>query len=368
MNQLYRLGSCAILGTMVLLSCSRDKGDGNGGVTISLSQQSSATEQTGAQVQEAVEAIEAVESSTSATGVAADNAATAPSVTCTPSAAGDGKVTVQEVRDYEVERTAGGRKITRKITQDVNSTRTRVWTPPTGGAAITCNLAKRAAISWSNSAAVNGLSMEASIDDSKAGTVALSGTLLNGQTLSLTLNRNTKAKGKRTVTHSDLEVSASTLTMLRTVSSNVTRTDTGTRFKEGSKTETESYTLSHENSTAEGAPLKIRTVMDRTTFNWTRKTIESGTFKSKNSDSGQTVESTFANVVFTAESCLPSAGTITGQVLDNSGAKIQSFVITFGANTDSEVSISYDGGEALDFPTAADYSQSCSYASWTRKS
>ncbi len=373
-----RQTACVLGGAFVAVAlgaCNKDSGGGRSGqsITPTEAQKANASEQTGAQVQEAVEAIEAVETSTTALGLAAgDSDNMAPTVTCTPSTTDDGKVTVVEKRDFEVVRENSNQRLTRSLTMTMDSTRTRVWTPPSGGAALGCNQANRANIDWSNAAAVNGLNMAVTIDETRSMDLDFALTRQNGAKLEWTLERAVEVDGTRNVDHSEHSVSGTTLSILRTVSSNVTRQESGTRRKGGGAAgaqtgvETEDYSMTHTNTTAEDAPMKIRTVIDTGTKKWTQKTIESGTFESTESSSSQKVTSVFENVVFAADSCLPTGGTIKGTVTNAEGQQLQSFVITFGTETDSKVSIAYDGGEAQDFPTASEYADGCSFANWSK--
>jgi hypothetical protein len=220
-------------------------------------------------------------------------------------------------------------------------------------------------VSWIDSAQVNGLKLVASIDDSATITTDLTGTTRKGETITLKLERTRTAKGTRTVTHSDHATADTAFSFVRTVESSVERTVSGTRKTPGSKTGTESFSIALTNATAASAPLKIKTEISKTTKDWTTKTIQSGTFVSTSTAKKQRVESTFSNVVFNSGECTPVSGTISGKVFEAEAAAdatpLTTFVLTFGADTDSGVTIAYDGKTAEDFPTAADYLQSCSF-------
>jgi hypothetical protein len=365
MKLLMKLSSLYVVAASMAVSCGKDSKRSNA-ETVDAASTANSEEQTGAQLQEASEAIEAIESaSTGAGATGTTDDPTEPVRTCTVSTTGDGAVTVAETLKYDVEKSVEGGKLTRKTQTIVDSTRQRVWTPAAGAAALTCSAVKTVGVNWTDTAQVNGLKLVSTIDDSATISTDLTGTSRKGETVTLKLERKRTAKGTRTVTHSDHAAADTAFSFVRTVESSFERTVSGTRKTPGSKTSTESFSIALTNSTAANAPLKIKTEISKTEKTWTSKTIQSGTFVSKSTAKKQRVESTFTNVVFNSGECTPVSGTIAGKVFEVDAAAdatpLTTFVLTFGADTDSGVTIAYDGKTAEDFPTAADYLQSCSF-------
>jgi len=106
-------------------------------------------------------------------------------------------------------------------------------------------------------------------------------------------------------------------------------------------------------ATKDGAPLAIVVERDASTASAKKKTISSGTIVVTRSD-GPRVETTFEGVIFdfgASAVCQPTAGKITGLVFaKDATAASATFVISFGATTDSGISIAHDGGAAEDYP------------------
>lgn len=371
MRRLLRLSSVYVFVAAGIVSCGKDS-KRSVGETVNAGSTANSEEQTGAQLQEASEAIEAIESASAGSAVTgATEDPTEPVRTCAASTAGDGAVTVAETLDYDVEKSVEAKKLTRTTQTVVNSKRQRVWTPASGSAALTCSAVKTVGVNWTDAAQVNGLKLVATVDDTASVTTNLTGTTGKGEAVTLKLERRRTARGTRTVTHSDHATENSSFSFIRTVESNFERTVSGTRKTPGSKTSTESFSIALTNKTAKDSPLKIKTEISKTDKVWTSKTIQSGTFVSSSTDKKQRVESTFSNVVFNSGNCVPVSGSISGKIFEVDAAAdatpLTTFVLTFGADTDSGVTITYKDKTAEDFPTAADYLQSCSFAKGWKK-
>ncbi|MEK7689613.1 MAG: hypothetical protein AAB425_01185, partial [Bdellovibrionota bacterium] len=187
-------------------------------------------------------------------------------------------------------------------------------------------------------------------------TSTINGTRTHSRTMTVT------ASGSQTPSTSTATIAGTrTVTWAKstgTVSTTITRTKTHT----GSVTRTKSFTkkdgstgsLNHTHAVTATAPIVISVARNATSGALITKTIVSGTMVSTNNTDSSHVDSAYTNVVFdfaSSDVCLPTSGTIAGSVFASGETTAsKTYVITFGATTDSGVSIAYDGGTAEDYP------------------
>ncbi|MBS1983670.1 MAG: hypothetical protein JST16_05810 [Bdellovibrionales bacterium] len=235
------------------------------------------------------------------------------------------------------------------VSSEITETGTlsRVWTPPSTQT-IACNAgATRVLFNWANDSIVNGLKVTQTVDRtrnaSRTVTVTSSGA-------SVVKTNNFTAKGTRTVTWATGSgTSGSTVSRTKTVTSDVTRTATVTNADGTTSTVNSTVTI------ADSTPLSVTVVRASTApYALKTKTISSGTVTATRTGVDR-VESAYTDVVYDMTSstpCLPTSGTITVKYFssDTATTAASTSTITFGASTDSGVSITPEGGTATDYP------------------
>lgn len=317
-------------------------------------------EQTASQLQDVVEALETVDASAVFLALL-DEEAAPPERTCTVNT--DGTVTVEQTKEKQNSVEKEGRNLNRVMSRTMTMKFVNIWTPAEGQGSLECNSGGQLSLDWRSPSAVNGLQLASTVNHSRQGTVVTQGTLPNGTEINMNLSRTDTAQGSREITHSDHELSDTGFAFVRTISSQVTRTMSGTRRDpEGDRFATEEFSITHANSTDPENPLKVRTVWSLSEQKWTSKTVQSGTIISTNSEEGNRIVSQLSGVEFENGNCIPISGQVQGEVfaLDSDDENAQSsFVILFGQDTESTVSISYDGAESEDFPTVEEYLEGC---------
>jgi hypothetical protein len=343
---------------------------------ISGEEQSNVEEQAASQLQDAVDAISAVDAGGISLALE-DEAGNGRSPTRSCVKDSDTQVTVTSTLVSTEEGTREAGRLNGLFKKSMDSTVTDVWTRAPGATeAIECSVGNNAKVRWTQASEVNGLSLNVSVNRSHSVQVTWSGSRRNGEVISLDTSRTFVSSGTRSITHSDHSfVEGNSLSFIRTITSEVSRNLSGSRRKQGGLSgETEPFSLVHQVVVSEESPLKVKTEFDLTggqsgSRSWTQKTIESGTATSTSDESGTRVVSTFSNVVFAAGGCIPQSGTVSGSIFPKDPADAEAtstFVITFGAETDSTVSIAYDGGEAVDYPAAEEYLEGCDFSNLLR--
>ncbi|MGK5087583.1 hypothetical protein WDW86_08500 [Bdellovibrionota bacterium FG-2] len=258
--------------------------------------------------------------------------------TCTAGAAG--AVTVAETWSGTMTKSVVRPKATLASSLTVTGTQSRVWTPPTGQT-LACTANNRAQVRWANDNVVSGLSLKVTTDRTRTRTVDL-------KTSKQTVSRAVQGvvKGARTITWAVGTKTATTLARTKTISSSVTRDVTTTT---SGVAETLSYTV----ATKTGEDLNVEVTRLIADGSWVSKKVVSGTVVLTKPD-GTRIENTFKDLLFESaqdDPCLATSGSITGAVYASGAtAASKTYVITFGQDTDSGISITEDGGTAVDAP------------------
>lgn len=365
-----------VVGSLSVVSCGEAKKEverATGLVSFTPQQKSDVEEQTANQLQDAVDAVSAVDAGGVALGLDDTGASDrSPTRTCVKDS--DTQVTVTNTSNWNEEGSKAGGQLTRTFTKTVDSTITNIWSrAPDATEALDCTAGNTVKVRWLQAAEVNGLALNVTGNKTHSVNVTWSGTRRNGQAVTLDLNRTFVANGSRSISHGDHAYADGTsLSFVRTITSDVKRTLSGTRRKkDGLPTETETFSLEHQVVVSGEAPLKVKTEFDLSaglsgTRTWSQKTIQSGTVSSSSDESATRIVSKFNNVVFTAGECIPTSGTITGSIFPKEPADAEAtdtFTITFGdASADSGVSLSLNEGEAADFPAVEEQLEGCEFS------
>lgn len=221
----------------------------------------------------------------------------------------------------------------------------RVWTAQTG-VTLACNgAATHVQLNWANDTVVNGLSVTQTGTRGRNATRTI--TLSSG--LTRTKRNVFTAYGTRSVSWATGDgVSGVTVSRTKTISSNVTRQGTVTD-RDGSD-----QTFTTNVKTATGAPLVVNVVRSSSApYTLKSKTVKSGTVVATRSGNDR-IEFAFADVVYDLTSstpCLPASGAVTVNYYspDTATDATSTYTVTFGASTDSGVSITESGGSAVNF-------------------
>lgn len=266
---------------------------------------------------------------------------------CSAATDSSGSVTVTRTMSGSGTKTVTRPKFTMSMAMTASGTETRKWTPPTGQT-LSCNASSSTVkFNWLSDAVVNGLKLDITVDKARDYTKTRTVTATNK---SVSTVDKVTVKGTRSVTWATATASSTSNTARKkTITNSVTRSRTFTNTA-GTTT-----TIDTTVATKTDAPLVV--TVERKTSDGTlvTKTITSGTVVSTLSD-GAKVETAFADLVYDFSStnenvCLPTSGKVTGSVYAKDATTAsKTFVITFGASTDSGVSISYDSGTAEDYP------------------
>jgi hypothetical protein len=224
------------------------------------------------------------------------------------------------------------------ISLTASGSETRKWTPP-AGQLLTCSSSSgTVVIDWTNSALVNGLKLDITLDKSfeRTQTVVNSGSATAGKTKTA----NYSVTGTRNVVFATATASsADVVTIQKTITSSVTRKVTFTNYK-GDEKEF-SVTL----STKTGAPLIVTVDRSRTDGTLLKKTIVSGTIVVTSSD-GSSIQVSFSNLVFnftSSERCLPKSGAASVTSYNKDGSVEATFTISFSTSLLSGVSLTLEG-------------------------
>lgn len=317
-------------------------GSGSGGSTLSSTEKSS--EKAFGVVEDATDAI-------------ADGASTAASLAdvsiqrdkaCVKN--DDGTVTVTVTFGGEGSSTVDREKATVAITSTASGSEVRTWTPP-AGQTMDCQASDGPAkVRWKQEAAVEGLKLDVELDKTRSNDRVIT-PKAGGE--ARTATNSTSAKGTRSVEYSRLASDdAAVISLGKTITSSVTRTSTI------AKAAGDPTVLSETVVVPEATPLVVHTDRQATDGALISKTIVSGTAVATDNTDSSRVESTFTAVKYdlsdsSANKCVPVSGSIAGKIFDAAGTETQSFVITFGADVDSGITIAYDGAEAAEY---TDYS------------
>lgn len=237
------------------------------------------------------------------------------------------------------------------VTMTPSGAEVRKWVPPEGQALTCVSETGIAAVSWKTPALVEGLAL--TVTTQKGATKARAvHSKQSGATLS-TVDSWTVG-GRRLVTFSvpqpETAAEAESPTTVRTrksISSSVTRT------KVYSKSDGSEGTTTDVIVTQETAPLVVETVRDVTDGTLKRRTILSGTLVATDAARERRVEMQLANVEFeliagTLDKCAPVSGQVAGSIYALSGNLVLgSFVIGFGAGSESGVTLGFNGEIAV---------------------
>lgn len=229
-----------------------------------------------------------------------------------------------------------------------SGTLSRVWTPPSGQT-IQCNAANtHVRFNWASDAIVNGLSVVQTVNRTRNVARTITVTATNTST---TMTNNFTVDGTRSVswaTGAGVDNTAETITRTKTIYSTLNRAAT-IIAKDGSQID-----LSLTISTPVASPIVVDVVRSSLSpYALKTKTIKSGTVTATKAGS-ERIESTFSNVLYdlaATNPCLPTSGTITVESFkpDTATTATSSYTISFGASTDSGVSITPSGGTETDF-------------------
>lgn len=222
-----------------------------------------------------------------------------------------------------------------------SGTLSRVWTPPSG-ITLACSSKNRVYLDWTADASVNGLAVAISFNRTRNITNVFTPTSGLARTRSLTY----VASGTRAVTWAVGSTSGDAVTRVKTITSTAARTRTYTSAA-GVSTD-----LATTVSTKSGDPLVIEVTRSVSAGTLSTKKIASGTLVVTKSGSGK-VELTYDDVLFSfaaSDPCMPISGTISGSYYaEDSDTASKTFTVTFGADTDSTSSITFEGSTSEDF-------------------
>lgn len=217
----------------------------------------------------------------------------------------------------------------------------RVWTKPTGGSALTCTSSGYVNIGWGTSAAISGLKAATTIDTTATKEVTVTNSR-KGTSKKASVTR--VVKGNRAITWGAPNLTSTTASVTKTITSDVARTFTVVD-KDGNTKEMVATT-----TIADASPLKITVVRTLSTGAWSSKTV-SGTVTATLKSGGK-IESVLSSVKYSADSktkCVPVSGSVTSSIYaDGSTTAAKTYTVTFGSSTDNGVSVAEGSATAED--------------------
>jgi hypothetical protein len=267
-----------------------------------------------------------------------DNDSTNVTKTCAASA--DGKsavVTVSATVNRTRAKTSGGGRVTVSATRTGSSTATRTWSR-TDGTTVSCNGAATGANV--NFQSPSGLKLDISFERSRNDSQTYTGPKLTRSS-----SKSFSASGKREVTWSSNDTTSDTTTtyvrnksvIIKDTTYNLSMTN-----KDGGNTSS-SVTM----ATADGAPLVVKVVRNKSSHAVESKTFVSGQLVAKK-DSDATITTTYNNlkVKFSDSSCSIESGSANVVVTDAAGATLKT--MTLGLNSDGDGSLEDSSGSEVE--------------------
>lgn len=218
-------------------------------------------------------------------------------------------------------------------------TLTRVWTPAIAAdAKCTTKNHFKFKEDGKSGTALNGLQMTATEARTRSMTVTKNEQILTGRTMT--------TSGSRNVTFATTTESG--FTYEKTVNIvDVTRT---VKLKKPDGTEVE-----RTKKISTSTPLKVLVSRDSSTGVLEKKVVTAGKIENVMESDDVKVTTEFTNLTYdfttsNNNSCTPTSGKLTGATF-KAGAQVKTYVIDYGASTESGISLALDGAEAVDCPT-----------------
>jgi hypothetical protein len=216
---------------------------------------------------------------------------------------------------------------------------TRVWTPANAAdAKCTTKNHFKFKDDGKSGSALNDLQMTATEARTRSVTVTKNGQTLTGRTMATTGTRNVTFS-TTTETGFTYEKTVNIVDVTRTI-----------KLKKPDGSEVERI-----KKLSTSTPLKVLVSRNSTTGVLEKKVINAGKIENQMEADDVKVTTEFSNLTYdftstNTNACTPISGKLSGATF-KADAQVKSYVIDYGADTDSGISIALDGAEAVDCPT-----------------